>query len=112
MTAILSRVTILLACAAGLLIAATNEKASKGKYVRIRVHGKALAGNLEGDSPDRDVSVYLPPGYETDRNRHYPVVYMLHGYTNTDEGWFGPGTKSGFQTAGTTLPAIADSAIG
>lgn len=111
MKAILPMALVLLACAAGLLVSATNEKAPKGKYERVKVHGKALEGNLEGDSPDRDVSVYLPPGYETDRNRRYPVVYLLHGYSNTDEGWFGPGTKSGFQSAGTTLPAVADSAI-
>ena len=101
----------LLVCAAGLLVSATNETAAKGKYERIKVHGKALEGNLEGDSPDRDVSIYLPPSYATERNRRYPVVYLLHGYTNTDEGWYGPGTKSGFQSAGTTLPAVADSAV-
>jgi S-formylglutathione hydrolase FrmB len=111
MKAIFATATVLLACAAGLLVSATNEKTLKGRYERIKVHGKALEGNLEGDSPDRDVSVYLPPGYETDRNRRYPVVYLLHGYTNTDVGWFGPGTKSGFQSAGTTLPAVADNAI-
>ena len=27
--------------------------------------------------------------YSTDRNRRYPVVYLLHGYTNTDLGYFG-----------------------
>src|SRR5271154_3411347 len=27
----------------------------------IKVHGKSLEGNLLGDSPDRDVFVYLPP---------------------------------------------------
>jgi S-formylglutathione hydrolase len=111
MKAILSLAIVLLACAAGLLVSATNEKSSKGRYERIKMHGKALEGNLEGDLPDRDVSVYLPPGYEMERNRRYPVVYLLHGYTNTDEGWFGPGTKSGFQSAGTTLPAVADNAI-
>jgi enterochelin esterase-like enzyme len=46
----------------------------------IKVHGKSLEGNLLGDSPDRDVFVYLPPSYQTSRNRRYPVVYMLHGY--------------------------------
>jgi S-formylglutathione hydrolase FrmB len=111
MKSILSMATVLLVCAAGHLVSATNEKALKGSYERIKVHGKALEGNLEGDSPDRDVSVYLPPSYQTERNRRYPVVYLLHGYTNTDEGWFGPGTKSGFQSAGTTLPAVADSAL-
>ena len=52
----------------------------KGTVEMIQVHGKSLEGNLEGDSPDRDVFVYLPPSYATEKNRHYPVVYFLHGY--------------------------------
>jgi len=60
-----------------------------GSYERIKVHGKSLEGNLEGDSPDRDVSVYLPPSYAKERNRRYPVVYLLHGFTDSDDGWFG-----------------------
>jgi len=36
------------------------------------------------------VSIYLPPSYRTDRNRRYPVVYLLHGYTGSDLGYFGP----------------------
>ncbi len=64
-----------------------------GGIERIKVHGKSLEGNLEGDSPDRDVSIYLPPSYKTSPNRRYPVVYMLHGYTDSDELWFGTATK-------------------
>ncbi len=52
----------------------------KGKLDKITVHGKSLEGNLEGDSADRDVLVYLPPSYATDSNRRYPVLYFLHGY--------------------------------
>ena len=52
----------------------------KGKFEKITVHGKSLEGNLEGDSADRDVFVYLPPSYGTQPNRRYPVVYFLHGY--------------------------------
>jgi S-formylglutathione hydrolase len=51
---------------------------------RITVHGKALEGNLEGDSPDREVTVYLPPSYAADQNRRFPVVYLLHGYGERD----------------------------
>jgi len=97
--------------AALLLASLLQAESPKGTFERVKVHGKALEGNLEGDSPDRDVSIYLPPGYATARNQRYPVVYLLHGYTNTDEGWFGPGVKSGFQTANTTLPEVADKAI-
>jgi S-formylglutathione hydrolase len=60
-----------------------------GSIERIKVHGKSLEGNLERDSPDRDVSIYLPPGYKTSPAQRYPVVYMLHGYTDSDERWFG-----------------------
>jgi enterochelin esterase-like enzyme len=51
-----------------------------GSMEKITVHGKSLEGNLEGDSPDRDVYVYLPPSYTKNRNRRYPVLYFLHGY--------------------------------
>jgi S-formylglutathione hydrolase FrmB len=54
--------------------------ASAGTLQRIMVHGRSLEGNLEGDSPDRPVIVYLPPSYGTATNRRYPVVYFLHGY--------------------------------
>src|SRR5687767_1242329 len=56
-----------------------------GKVERVTVHGKALEGNLEGDSPDREVTVYLPPSYQTDQARRFPVVYLLHGYGGRDD---------------------------
>ena len=55
-----------------------------GAIEHITVHGKALEGNLEGDSPDRDVTVYLPPSYARDQNRRFPVIYLLHGYGGRD----------------------------
>jgi len=64
--------------------------ALKGKLERIKVHGTSLEGNLLGESPAPEVSIYLPPSYSSDRARRYPVVYLLHGYTNTDLGYFGP----------------------
>src|SRR5262245_13309722 len=61
--------------------------AKKGTVEHIKVHGKSLEGNLEGDSPDRDVFVYVPPSYVASKNRRYPVVYLLHGYGLTGERW-------------------------
>jgi enterochelin esterase-like enzyme len=61
--------------------------AQKGTVERVKVHGKALEGNLEGDSPDRDVFIYLPPSYSANTSQRYPVVYMLHGYGLTAERW-------------------------
>lgn len=31
-------------------------------------------------------SIYLPDGYE-ESNRSYPVLYLLHGYTDNETGW-------------------------
>ena len=59
-------------------------EASAGTLEHIVVHGKALEGNLEGDSPDREVTVYLPPSYAGNSTRRYPVVYLLHGYGGRD----------------------------
>jgi enterochelin esterase-like enzyme len=54
---------------------------------RIRIHGASLEGNLEGDAVDRDTFVYLPPGYQKDKKRRYPVVYALHGFFIGAEQW-------------------------
>jgi enterochelin esterase-like enzyme len=54
---------------------------------RIKVRGASLEGNLEGNSADREVFVFLPPGYATAKSRRYPVVYALHGYSIGAEQW-------------------------
>jgi enterochelin esterase-like enzyme len=53
----------------------------------IKIHGAALEGNLEGDAVDRDVIVCLPPSYEKDKHRRYPVLYALHGFSIGAEQW-------------------------
>jgi len=59
-------------------------RASAGTIERITVHSKALEGNVQGDSPDRAVTVYLPPSYAGDQNRRFPTVYFLHGAGGTE----------------------------
>ena len=66
---------------------AAQSSATLGAVEKISVHGRSLEGNLDGDSPDRTVFVYLPPSYKTDPNRRYPVVYLLHGYGLQAERW-------------------------
>ncbi|SDA88620.1 S-formylglutathione hydrolase FrmB [Algoriphagus alkaliphilus] len=61
----------------------------KGTKERIKLHSIALEGNLAGDPADRDVTVYLPPSYASNPEKRYPVLYMLHGFTDTDSQWFG-----------------------
>ncbi len=57
------------------------------KVERIKIHGTTLEGNLEGDAVDRDVLVFLPPSYDKQKSRRYPVVYALHGYSIGAEQW-------------------------
>jgi enterochelin esterase family protein len=35
----------------------------------------------------RELTVYVPPGYEDARNRRYPVLYLLHGFANDHQSW-------------------------
>jgi S-formylglutathione hydrolase len=92
------------------LAAAQAAEPAKGTYQRVKVHGKSLEGNLSGEPADRDVSIYLPPSYQRDAARRYPVVYLLHGYTNSDVGWFGPEGRGSFAN-GNTMTAAADRAF-
>lgn len=58
-----------------------------GRVEKVTIHATTLEGNLNGDSADRDVFVYLPPSYNTTPDKHYPVVVMLHGYGLRAERW-------------------------
>ena len=59
--------------------------ARAGVVEQITVHGTSLEGNLEGDSPDRKVTVYLPPSYTSDQNWRFAVLYLLPGYGGRDD---------------------------
>jgi enterochelin esterase-like enzyme len=89
-----------------LAVTATAFPQNHGTVEHITVHGKLLEGNLLGDSPDRAVSVYLPPSYAKEPNRRYPVVYLLHGFTDSDTEWFGREPKNGAKWV--DIPEIAD----
>jgi S-formylglutathione hydrolase len=87
---------------AALLYSGTGDAGRRSTVDRIQVHGKGLEGNLEGDSPDREVLVYLPASYKTSASRRYPVVYFLHGFTDDPDHWWG------FKRHFINLPAILD----
>ena len=82
-----------------------QDVARHGAVQRIQVHGKGLEGNLEGDSPDRSVAVYLPPSYKSSGTRRYPVVYLLHGFTDSVDQWWG--VKPHF----INVPVLVDQAL-
>lgn len=45
------------------------------------LHSEALAGNGLGDSSEKPLVVYTPPGYDAGGSRRYPALYVLHGYS-------------------------------
>jgi len=36
----------------------------------------------------RTLVIYTPPGYEANNRKKYPVLYLIHGMTDTEETWF------------------------
>jgi enterochelin esterase-like enzyme len=36
----------------------------------------------------RQLVIYTPPGYEQNTAKNYPVLYLIHGMTDTEETWF------------------------
>jgi len=60
----------------------TQGQANEGKVTSFFINARSLQ-NKGGENPNRKVSVYLPPNYETGRKR-FPVIYYMHGFMGTD----------------------------
>jgi S-formylglutathione hydrolase FrmB len=78
---------------------------SAGRIVEDTIPAPSLAGNLLGDSDRQPAFVYLPPGYDDEPNRRYPVLYLLHGVLDSPEVWVEPVYD------GMTIQATMDSLI-
>ena len=50
---------------------------------------KLAAG--DGSSADRDMWVYTPPGYDAKRKEAYPVLYLIHGFSDAANAWIDAG---------------------
>jgi len=49
------------------------------------IHHHFYKSNVVGDN--RDFYVYTPPAYDPRRAGKYPVLYLLHGYSDSADGW-------------------------
>lgn len=49
------------------------------------IHHHFYKSNVVGDN--RDFYVYTPPGYDPTARTRYPVLYLLHGYSDDASGW-------------------------
>ena len=65
------------------LILSQNAFGQGGKVLHLTIHAASLEENLIKESPQLSLGIYLPPGYEKQPKKRYPVVYWLHGYS----GW-------------------------
>jgi enterochelin esterase family protein len=54
---------------------------AQGRIAVERIESRVLLGNPLGDPASRELFLYLPPGYDRDRERRFPVVYCLTGFT-------------------------------
>ena len=52
-------------------------------------HGeiRTLLYKSQSNGVTRELTVYVPPGYEDTRDRRYPVLYLLHGFANDHHSW-------------------------
>ncbi|MBI3549424.1 MAG: esterase [Elusimicrobia bacterium] len=66
----------------------TTVREAAGTLVIHRHESRVLAGNALGDPTVRDLYVYLPPGYESEKDRTYPVLLGLSGFTGTGASMF------------------------
>ncbi len=49
------------------------------------VHHHFYHSKVVGDN--RDFYVYTPPGYDPTAKKKYPVLYLLHGFSDSADGW-------------------------
>jgi enterochelin esterase-like enzyme len=86
-------------CTFFFILLTTISFAQKGKVIEEKTVKSSLM--------NRNVkyTIYLPPDYETSE-RTYPVVYLLHGYTDDNTGWLQFGEINRLADA-----AIADGTI-
>ena len=54
-----------------------------------RVETKSIQSKVL--NAEREYNIFLPRSYETDVNKKYPILYLLHGMGDTNRGWSGRG---------------------
>jgi S-formylglutathione hydrolase FrmB len=74
-----------------------------GRYEHVTIESQALAGNPLDDATTRPLWAYLPPAYDADPQRRFPVIYLIQGYTGTVGMW---GNRTPFRP--TVLELIDD----
>lgn len=69
------------------LCLATQAQDWKSRMSRVEEH--VVKSEVLGT--ERNYTVYLPAGYDIDKEKHYPVLYLLHGMDGTNKDWYDRG---------------------
>ncbi len=78
-----------------------------GRVMHLTIHAASIEKNLVEESADLSLDIYLPPAYEKNSKKRYPVLYWLHGYS----GWKNTTGKTdwGHQGAVITINKLIES---
>lgn len=71
--------------------------------------GSVEAGSVSTTEPPQDFLIYLPPCYFEKTDQRYPVLYLLHGQTYTQDQWVRLGAQRAADQmflSGESLPFI------
>lgn len=81
---------------------ATAARHPRGAVVTVKL------GGASGRAPTRDSLIYLPPQYFSEPDRHFPVLYLLHGSPGVPLDWFrgGEAAVAGRAAAAEGRPVI------
>lgn len=71
-----------------LALSASAQESSVGGGVASQVW---YPSSFSPDMDTRRLSIYLPAGYEEDKDKHYPVLYLLHGTGGDEMSWIREG---------------------
>jgi S-formylglutathione hydrolase len=108
-TSIIRRITFIAAVIALSVTAIYAGQTAEGRLIREVIRAKTIENRPAGEPAERNVSIYLPPGYDANTSKRYPVVYLLHGITDSDTTWTKPWSK---ETDGySTIPDIMNKGI-
>lgn len=66
---------------------ALTASAQWGPQSRVEAH--TLHSKVLG--ADREYSVFLPKSYDTETNKKYPILYLLHGMMDINKSWYDRG---------------------
>lgn len=88
---------------------------SEGDYYRFNKnipHGqvRSIYYWSEINGPERHINVYVPAEYEQNPDKKYPVLYLVHGWGEDENGWSNQGQMAnimdGLIAAGKAVPMI------